>query len=87
MLIYGTAVPLLFGGLGVLAGHAADLSHGGTAILATMAAIASYIAAPAAVKMALPDANPGIYLTSSISITLPFNIAIGIPLYFSLAVL
>lgn len=87
MLIYGTAVPLLFGGLGVLAGYAAGLSHGGIAILATMAASASYIAAPAAVKMALPDANPGIYLTSSISITLPFNIAIGIPLYFSLAAL
>jgi hypothetical protein len=87
MLIYGTAVPVLFGCLGVLAGHLAGLSHGGIAILATMAASASYIAAPAAVKMALPDANPSLYLTTSISITLPFNIAIGIPLYFALAAL
>lgn len=85
MLIFGTVVPLMFGCLGVLAGNVVGLSHGGTAILATMAASASYIAAPAAVKMAIPDANPGLYLTSSISITLPFNIAIGIPLYFALA--
>ena len=85
LLVYGTAVPVLFGCLGVVAGHMVGLSHGGVAILATMAASASYIAAPAAVKMALPDANPGLYLTASISITLPFNIAIGIPLYFALA--
>lgn len=85
MLLFGTAVPLLFGLLGIGAGHLAGLSNGGTAILATMAASASYIAAPAAVRIALPDANPGIYLTTSISITLPFNIALGIPLYFALA--
>jgi hypothetical protein len=82
MLTYGTVVPLLFAVLGIIAGKLAGLSIGGTAILATMAASASYIAAPAAVRMAIPDANPAIYLTTSISITLPFNIAIGIPLYF-----
>lgn len=85
MLAFGTLVPLLFGTLGTFAGMWAGLSHGGAAILATMAASASYIAAPAAVKMALPDANPGLYLTTAISITLPFNIIIGIPLYFALA--
>jgi uncharacterized protein len=85
MLIFGTVVPLVFGAFGIVAGMWAGLSHGGTAILATMAASASYIAAPAAVKMALPDANPSLYLTTSISITLPFNIIIGIPLYFALA--
>lgn len=85
MLMFGTAVPMLFGMLGAVAGMLAGLSQGGTAILATMAASASYIAAPAAVKMALPDANPGLYLTTAISITLPFNIIIGIPLYFTLA--
>ena len=56
MLAFGTLVPLLFGTLGTFAGMWAGLSHGGAAILATMAASASYIAAPAAVKMALPDA-------------------------------
>ncbi len=85
MLLFGTLVPLLFGTLGAFAGVWAGLSHGGAAILATMAASASYIAAPAAVKMTLPDANPGLYLTTAISITLPFNIVIGIPLYFLLA--
>lgn len=87
LLLFGTVVPLIFGCIGVIAGNIVGLSQGGTAILATMAASASYIAAPAAVKMALPDANPGLYLTSSISITLPFNISIGIPLYFALAAL
>ncbi len=85
MAVFGTIVPLLFGTLGALAGMWAGLSQGGAAILATMTASASYIAAPAAVKMALPEANPGLYLTTSISITLPFNIIIGIPLYFALA--
>jgi uncharacterized protein len=85
MMLYGTLVPLVLGLMGALAGRLAGLSVGGTAILATMAASASYIAAPAAVKMALPEANAGLYLTSSISITLPFNIALGIPLYFALA--
>lgn len=85
MALFGTFVPLLFGTLGAIAGMWAGLSQGGAAILATMTASASYIAAPAAVKMALPEANPGLYLTTSISITLPFNIIIGIPLYFALA--
>jgi hypothetical protein len=85
MLTFGTLVPLLFGLMGVVAAELAGLSAGGAAILATMAASASYIAAPAAVKMALPQANPGLYLTMSISITLPFNIALGIPLYFAFA--
>ncbi len=85
MLGYGIFTPLLFGILGTIAGSMAGMSVGNTAILSTMVASASYIAAPAAVRMALPEANPGIYLTTAISITLPFNIAIGIPTYFSLA--
>jgi uncharacterized protein len=85
MALFGTLVPVFFGCLGALAGYIAGLSEGGIAVLATMAASASYIAAPAAVRMALPEANPGLYLTMAISITLPFNIIIGIPLYFALA--
>ena len=49
------------------------------------AASASYIAAPAAIRMSLPDANPTLYLTSSLAITFPFNIALGIPVYFEVA--
>ena len=50
-----------------------------------MTASASYIAAPAAVRMALPEANPGLYLTASLGITFPFNLTFGIPLYADLA--
>jgi hypothetical protein len=53
--------------------------------MATLAASASYIAAPAAVRIALPDASPGIYVTASIGITFPFNLLIGIPIYIRLA--
>jgi len=55
-------------------------SQGGAINLGTLAASASYIAAPAAVRLALPEANPGYYLTCSLAITFPFNIAIGLPL-------
>jgi hypothetical protein len=85
MVAFGTLVPPLFGIIGAVSGTVAGLSPGGAAILATMTASASYIAAPAAVKMALPQANPSLYLTTSISITLPFNLILGIPLYFALA--
>jgi hypothetical protein len=53
--------------------------------MATLAASASYIAAPAAIRIALPDANPGIYVTASLGITFPFNLIVGIPLYIKIA--
>jgi len=58
-----------------------DLSLGGTILLATLAASASYIAAPAAMRSAVPEANPALSLTAALAITFPFNILIGIPLY------
>ena len=85
MLGFGITMPILFGAIGVIVGHFAGFSVGGTAVFATMAASASYIAAPAAVRMAMPEANEGLYLTTSISITLPFNIIIGIPAYFAVS--
>jgi hypothetical protein len=54
-------------------------------VLGAMAASASYIAAPAAVRISLPSANPSIYLTASVGVTFPFNLTIGIPIYFFLA--
>lgn len=78
-------IPLVNGALGALAGAAAGLSTGGTAVLATLAASASYIAAPAAVRIALPEANPGLYVTASLGITFPFNLVIGIPIYIEMA--
>jgi uncharacterized protein len=63
----------------------AGLSMGGAMILSTLAASASYIAAPSAIRLALPEASPAYYLTASLVITFPFNIAIGLPLYLFLA--
>jgi uncharacterized protein len=76
----------LFGALvGALLARFMGLSLGGTAVLATLAASASYIAVPAAMRLALPEANPSLSLTASLGITFPFNILIGIPLYLLLA--
>lgn len=85
MLLFGTLVPLVFGVLGAAVAVACGLQGGSVGVLATMAASASYIAAPAAVRVALPQASPALYLTMAISITLPFNLVLGIPFYFTLA--
>ncbi|MFM7618129.1 MAG: sodium-dependent bicarbonate transport family permease [Actinomycetes bacterium] len=76
------AAPIVFGVVGVLAGSLAGLSVGGAAVLGTMAASASYIAAPAAVRTALPDADPGMALGAALGVTFPFNLAMGIPMLF-----
>ncbi|MGA0862774.1 MAG: sodium-dependent bicarbonate transport family permease [Ilumatobacteraceae bacterium] len=78
-------VPLVNGTIGAVAGNLAGLSTGGVAVLATLAASASYIAAPAAVRIALPEASPGLYVTASLGITFPFNLIVGIPIYISIA--
>ncbi len=78
---FAMGMPVVFGALGLLAGMAAGLSTGGTAVLAVMGASASYIAAPAAVSIALPGANPALGLTAALGVTFPFNLVIGIPLF------
>jgi hypothetical protein len=85
LLGFGIGMPVTFGALGVILGHAAGLSVAGCTVLATMASSASYIAAPPAVRMNLPEANPSYSLTLALLITFPFNILAGIPLYFRLA--
>ena len=85
LISFGILMPLI----GALAGFAAaavvGLSVGGTVLLMTLSASASYIAVPAAMRVALPEANPSIYLTLSLGVTFPFNLTLGIPLYLSLA--
>ena len=61
------------------------LSLGGTVVLATLAASASYIAVPAAMRLTVPQANPALSLAASLGVTFPFNILVGIPLYHALA--
>jgi hypothetical protein len=80
LVAFGVGMPVLNGVLGAWAGTAVGLSLGGSTVLGVLAASASYIAAPAAVRVALPEANPGLYLTASLGITFPFNLAVGIPL-------
>lgn len=82
---FGVVMPIVHALLGVLAGTWAGMSVGGATVLGLLAASASYIAAPAAVRIALPAANPSYYLTASLAITFPFNLTIGIPLYYAMA--
>lgn len=83
--VFGVLFPILSGAIGVAAGSAIGLSIGGSTILGLLCASASYIAAPAAVSVALPQANPTIALMSSIGITFPFNLIFGIPIYYKFA--
>lgn len=73
-------LPVIFGSIGVVLGHASGLSTGGAMVLGIMAASASYIAAPAAVRVALPEADLGLSLGVAIGVTFPFNLIVGIPL-------
>lgn len=81
LLALGLALPPLLALLGAAAGAALGLSPGGIALLATLAGSASYIAAPTAVRLALPQANAALAITASLAITFPFNVLVGIPLY------
>ena len=83
LVAFSLLFPLLSGTLGVVVGAASGLSLGGSVVLGVLAASASYIAAPAAVRLALPEASPGIYLTASLGITFPFNLIFGIPIMFA----
>ena len=83
LVVFSIGFPLLAGTLGVVVGELTGLSLGGSVVLGILAASASYIAAPAAVRLALPEASPGIYLTASLGITFPFNLIFGIPIMFA----
>jgi hypothetical protein len=85
LVAFGILMPVLHGLCGVALGKGVGLGLGGSTVLGALAASASYIAAPAAVRVALPQASPALYLTASLAITFPFNIVIGIPIYFSFA--
>ena len=83
--LFGLIFPIFSGAIGVGIGSVIGLSVGGATMLGVLSASASYIAAPAAVSVALPQASPTIALMSSIGITFPFNLIIGIPLYYKFA--
>ena len=85
LLGFGVLMPVFSAVIGALLGWALGLSMGGTAVLATLAASASYIAVPAAMRVSVPEANPTLSLTAALGITFPFNVLVGVPLYHALA--
>ncbi|MEQ6390807.1 sodium-dependent bicarbonate transport family permease [Bacillaceae bacterium S4-13-58] len=85
LLVFGLFTPLLYGSLGVIVGQLVGLSLGGTTLMGVLAGSASYIAAPAALKTSVPEANPSIYLGLALGVTFPFNLIIGIPVYHEIA--
>jgi uncharacterized protein len=85
LIAFAVIAPLLLALLGALGGKLLGLSTGGVAIMATLAASASYIAAPTAMRIAVPQANAALSITAALGITFPFNVIVGIPLYLQLA--
>lgn len=85
LIAFAILFPLVVGSTAVLVGSAAGLDTGGAAILGVLCASASYIAAPAAVRMSLPDANLAYPLAASLGVTFPLNLTVGIPLFIGLA--
>lgn len=81
LVVFGLGMPLLSAALGLGTGIMLGFSVGGVTMLATLAASASYIAVPAAMRIAVPEANPAVSLAGSLGVTFPFNILLGIPLY------
>jgi len=85
LIVFAIMMPLFSAGLGVVTGMLLGLSVGGVTLLATLYASASYIAAPAAMRLAVPQANPALSIGAALGITFPFNLLVGIPLYHWLA--
>ena len=82
---FAVIMPLIGAVMAAILSRMIGLSVGGTAAFMTLAASASYIAVPAAMRLALPQANPSIALTLSLGVTFPFNLIIGIPVYIAAA--
>lgn len=85
LVVYALAAPPMHALLALVPAKGLDISAGNTALLMTLAASASYIAVPAVLRHALPEANPTLYFGMSIGVTFPLNIILGIPLYVSVA--
>jgi uncharacterized protein len=85
LVAFALVMPFISAAIALPFGLVAGLSTGGLAVLLTLAASASYIAVPAAMRLALPEARPSIYLTLSLGLTFPMNLTIGIPIYTAVA--
>ena len=85
VLAFGLVMPVVGAACGLAAGLLLGLSTGGVALMMVLAGSASYIAVPAAMRVALPEANPSVYLTLSLGVTFPFNLVVGIPAWVAVA--
>lgn len=85
LMAYGVVGPMCHAGMAFLLSGWLGLSHGDTALLMVLAASASYIAVPAVVRYAIPEAQPSLYFGLSLGVTFPLNIIFGIPIYVDLA--
>lgn len=84
LVLFGVLMPLVGGLIGAIVGHSVlGFSVGGATLVAVLGASASYIAVPPAMRLAVPEANPSFYLTLSLGVTFPFNVLIGIQLYYA----
>jgi hypothetical protein len=84
MALFAIIIPLLNGSIVALLSSSVTSNVGDRFIFAVLAASASYIAVPAAMKIAVPKANPGYFLPMALAVTFPFNITFGLPIYLSL---
>jgi hypothetical protein len=85
MTAWAVCAPVAFGLAGVWLAHMVGLGQGDAFVFGAVCASASYIDAPAACRASLPEASPGIYLTASLGVTFPFNLLVGLPLYYKFA--
>ncbi|HWS74180.1 MAG TPA: sodium-dependent bicarbonate transport family permease [Quisquiliibacterium sp.] len=85
LVLFGVLTPLFLAAIGLAAGSLLGLGAGGKAVLAALCASASYIAAPTAMRISVPEANPALSIGSALGVTFPFNVTVGIPLYIAAA--
>jgi len=84
LIIFSILIPLLNASIGIILSKLFSLNKNDAFMFVILCASASYIAVPAAMRLSVPKANPSIYLTMSLTLTFPFNIIFGIPLYYSI---
>jgi hypothetical protein len=85
LVAFGLAIPPVAAALALALARAGGLPLGDAVLLAVLASSASYIAVPAAARIAIPKAEPSVYIGMALAVTFPFNVVVGIPLYLSVA--
>ena len=85
-IVFALLIPLINGSIVAFLSQFVTNEIGDRFIFAILAASASYIAVPAAMKIVAPKANPGLFLPMALAVTFPFNITLGMPIYLSIII-